>query len=174
MRPVKRSEYMPAVISIVGRSQSGKTTLIEQLIPELKRRGYRIGSIKHTHHALDIDKTGKDSERHRRAGADTVILAAPGEIAMLKTGHPGTLDGLIHYFDDVDLLITEGYKRSRRPKIEVIRAARNPEPLCRDDPNLKALVTDVTVDLGVPRFGLEDIGQIADFIESSFLLPDSP
>lgn len=160
---------MPAIISIVGRSQSGKTTLIEKLIPELKQRGYRIGTIKHTHHALDIDKTGKDSARHRHAGADTVILAAPGEIAMLKNGHPDTLDDLIRFFDDVDLLITEGYKRSQRPKIEVIRAARNASPFCQDDPYLKAVVTDAPVDLAVPRFGLDEIDRIADFVESSFL-----
>lgn len=164
---------MPAIISIVGRSQSGKTTLIEKLIPEVKRRGYRVGTIKHTHHALDIDKTGKDSSRHRQAGADTVILAAPGEIAMLKCGHPDTLEELLGFFNDVDLLITEGYKRSRRPKIEVVRAARNPIPFCKDDPNLKAVVTDAPLDLGIPRFGLDEIGRIADFIESTFLTPDS-
>ncbi len=163
---------MPAIISIVGRSQSGKTTLIEKLIPEIKRRGYRIGTIKHTHHALDIDKTGKDSSRHRQAGADTVILAAPGEIAMLKSGHPDTLDELVDFFSDVDLLITEGYKKSPRPKIEVVRTARNPVPFCKDDPNLKAIVTDARLDLGIPRFGLDEIERIADFIESSFLSGD--
>jgi molybdopterin-guanine dinucleotide biosynthesis protein B len=163
---------MPAIISIVGRSQSGKTTLIEKLIPEIKRRGYRVGTIKHTHHALDIDKTGKDSARHRQAGADTTILAAPGEIALLKSGHSDQLGDLIGFFDDVDLLITEGYKRSRRPKIEVVRVARNPVPFCKDDPHLKAVVTDAPLALGIPSFGLDDIGRIVDFIESSFLAPD--
>jgi len=162
---------MPAIISIVGRSQSGKTTLIEKLIPEIKRRGYRVGTIKHTHHALDIDKTGKDSSRHRLAGADTTILAAPAEIALLKSGHSDQLEDLVGFFDDVDLLIAEGYKRSRRPKIEVVRVDRNPGPLCKDDPNLKAVVTDASLELGVPSFGLDEIGRIADFIESSFLIP---
>ena len=164
---------MPAIISIVGRSQSGKTTLIEKLIPEVKRRGYRVGTIKHTHHALDIDKTGKDSSRHRQAGADTVVLAAPGEIAMLKSGHPDTLEELIGFFSDVDLLITEGYKKSPRPKIEVVRAARNPVPFCKDDPNLKAIVTDAPLELGIPAFGLDEIERIADFIESCFLTGDN-
>ena len=163
---------MPAIISIVGRSQSGKTTLIEKLIPELKNRGYRIGTIKHTHHALDIDKTGKDSARHRGAGAETVILSAPGEMAMLKSGHTDTIDELIHFFDDVDLLITEGYKRSQQPKIEVVRAARNPDLYCQGDPNLKAVVTDAPVNAGVPHFGLDEIRRIADFIEASFLSAD--
>ena len=98
-----------------------------------------------------------------------LVWALPDGLARTLSGTFGWGEELVGYFDDVDLLITEGYKRSRRPKIEVIRAARNPEPLCRNDPSLKALVTDVTVDLGVPRFGLEEIVQIADFIESSFL-----
>lgn len=160
---------MPAVISIVGRSQSGKTTLIERLIPELKRRGYRVGTIKHTHHAVCFDQPGKDSARHREAGAETVILAGPGGIAMLKADHSGELEALIPYFDGLDLLITEGYKRARQPKIEVVRAARNPSPLCRQDPFLRALVTDVPVDIGVPCFGLEDIEALAEFIEDRLL-----
>ena len=163
---------MPAIIAIVGRSQSGKTTLIEKLIPELKLRGYRIGTIKHTHHALDIDKTGKDSARHRGAGADTVILSAPGEMAMLKSGHDDSIEELLHFFDDVDLLITEGYKRSNQPKIEVVRAARNPDLFCKRDPNLRAVVTDAPVGEDIPSFGLDDIARIADFIESSFLSVD--
>ncbi len=81
---------MPQIICIVGRSQSGKTTLIEKLIPELKRRGYRIGTIKHSHHIFDFDKTGKDSWRHKDAGAETVIVVSPGKIAMVKNDDEGT------------------------------------------------------------------------------------
>jgi len=122
---------MPAIVSIVGRSESGKTTLIEKLIPVLTQRGYRIGTIKHTHHAIDIDRSGKDSARHRTAGAETVMLASPGRIAMFKATASEALDGLIRYFDDLDLLITEGYKRENKPKIEVLRAAVGTELLCR-------------------------------------------
>ena len=160
---------MPAIVSIVGRSQTGKTTLIEKLIRELKLRGYRIGTIKHTHHALDIDKTGKNSARHRSAGADTVILSAPGEMAMIKTGQSDAIEERVHFFDDMDLLITEGYKRSRQPKIEVVRTARNPDLCCQNDPNLTAVVSDAPVEVDVPHFGLNDIVRLADFIESSFL-----
>jgi molybdopterin-guanine dinucleotide biosynthesis protein B len=160
---------MPAVICVVGRSQSGKTTLIEKLIPVLKKRGYRIGTVKHTHHVFDFDKTGKDSSRHKDAGAETVVIASPGKIAMVKNDHEGTLDGLVNYFDDLDLVITEGYKREKKPKIEVVRAARHTKPLLQDDRQLMAVVTDVDMHLKVPVFGLEEINLLADFIENRFL-----
>ena len=160
---------MPEMICFVGRSQSGKTTLIEKLIPVLKNRGYRIGTIKHSHHVFDFDKSGKDSWRHKDAGAETVIIASPGKIAMVKNDHNGTLNGLHKFFDDLDLVITEGYKNESKPKIEVIRTARNPEPLLARDPNLVAVVTDAQLDLPVPVFGLEDIAGLANFIEETYL-----
>ena len=160
---------MPQMISIVGRSQSGKTTLIEKLIPVLKRRGYKIGTIKHSHHIFDFDKSGKDSWRHKDAGAETVIIASPGKIAMVKTDHEGTLDSLQNFFADLDLVITEGYKGAQKPKIEVVRAARHTEALLAEDPNLIAVATDVAMAMKVPVFGLEDIDQLADFIEKNFL-----
>ena len=160
---------MPPIVSIVGQSESGKTTLIEKVIPLLTQRGYRIGTIKHTHHAVDIDRSGKDSARHRTAGAETVMLASPGRIAMFKATASETLDGLIRYFDDVDLLITEGYKRENKPKIEVLRAAVGSELLCRDDPGLVAVATDADLDVHVPVFRLDDPAAIAEFIEQRFL-----
>lgn len=162
---------MPPVVSIVGRSESGKTTLIEILIPELKRRGYRIGTIKHTHHALEIDQTGKDSARHRAAGAHTVILASSGQIAMIKSASSDSVADLVRYFFDVDLLITEGYKRENTPKIEVVRTEVHPELLCRSDPGLIALATDADIAVHVPVFRLDDPVPIADFIEQRFLRP---
>ena len=160
---------MPKTVSIVGNSGSGKTTLIEKLLPELKRRGYRIGTIKHAAHMIDIDKKGKDSWRHRVAGADTVALAAPQTIALIKTVPEVTLDHLEHFFQDVDIVIIEGYKSQDRPKIEVFRTAAHEKPLCMDDPNLIAMVTDLTEDLSVPKFGLEEIVKLADFIEAKFI-----
>lgn len=160
---------MTPIISIVGKSESGKTTLIEKLIPELKKRGYRIGTIKHAHHGFQIDREGKDSFRHKAAGADMVIVASPESIAMVKNGGGETLDSASEYFSGMDIVITEGYKRENKPKIEVFRKARHREPLCRDDNNLVALVTDDDMDLNVPRFGLEDIKDLADFIEKKFL-----
>jgi molybdopterin-guanine dinucleotide biosynthesis protein MobB len=160
---------MPPIVSIVGQSESGKTTLIEKLIPLLAQRGYRIGTIKHTHHAVDIDRTGKDSARHRTAGAETVMLASPGRIALFKATASESLDGLIRYFDDVDLLITEGYKRENKPKIEVLRAAVGSELLCRYDPGLVAVATDADLEVHVPVFRLDDPAAIAEFIAKRFL-----
>jgi molybdopterin-guanine dinucleotide biosynthesis protein B len=160
---------MPQVICIVGRSQSGKTTLIEKLIPVLKNKGYRIGTIKHSHHIFDFDKSGKDSWRHKDAGAETVIIASPGKIAMVKNDHQGTLDSLVDYFDDLDLVITEGYKGALKPKIEVVRAARHGDALLKKDDNLIAVVTDTDLDIDLPVFGLEDIDNLADFIAEKYL-----
>jgi len=161
---------MPQMISIVGRSQSGKTTLIEKLIPALKRRGYKIGTIKHSHHIFDFDKTGKDSWRHKDAGAETVIIASPGKIAMVKNDYLGSLDGLQRFFDDLDLIITEGYKKEDKPKIEVVRAARHADVLLENDKHLVAVVSDVELQLNVPVFDLEDVDRLADFIEAKYLL----
>jgi len=161
---------MPQMISIVGRSQSGKTTLIEKLIPALKRRGYKIGTIKHSHHIFDFDKTGKDSWRHKDAGAETVIIASPGKIAMVKNDYRGSLDGLQRFFDDLDLIITEGYKKEDKPKIEVVRAARHADVLLENDKHLVAVVSDVELQLNVPVFDLEDVDRLADFIEEKYLL----
>ena len=161
---------MPQMISIVGRSQSGKTTLIEKLIPALKRRGYKLGTIKHSHHIFDFDKTGKDSWRHKDAGAETVIIASPGKIAMVKNDYLGSLDGLQRFFDDLDLIITEGYKKEDKPKIEVVRAARHADVLLENDKHLVAVVSDVELQLNVPVFDLEDVDRLADFIEEKYLL----
>jgi len=161
---------MPQIICIVGRSQSGKTTLIEKLIPLLKHRGYKIGTIKHSHHIFDFDKTGKDSWRHRDAGAETVVIASAGKIAMVKNDDQGTLDGLQKFFDDMDLVITEGYKREAKPKIEVVRAARHTNVLLKADRHLVAVVSDINLNLKVPVFDLEDIDRLADFIEEKYLL----
>jgi len=165
-----RDFTMPQMISIVGRSQSGKTTLIEKLIPALKRRGYKIGTIKHSHHIFDFDKTGKDSWRHKDAGAETVIIASPGKIAMVKNDYLGSLDGLQRFFDDLDLIITEGYKKEDKPKIEVVRAARHADVLLENDKHLVAVVSDVELQLNVPVFDLEDVDRLADFIEEKYLL----
>ena len=164
-----KESTMTPIICIVGRSQTGKTTLLEKLIPVLKGRGYRIGTIKHSHHVFDFDQVGKDSWRHKDAGAETVIIASPGKIAMVKNDHEGTLKSLQTYFSDLDLVITEGYKGAREPKIEVVRAARHTEPLLADDPNLIAVATDVELVMNVPVFGLEEVENLADFIEKNYL-----
>jgi molybdopterin-guanine dinucleotide biosynthesis protein B len=159
------------MVSIVGKSGSGKTTLIEKLVPELKRRGLRIGTIKHSAHHIDIDKPGKDSWRHKQAGAETVIVVAPETVAMIKSIPAPRLEELEKYVDDLDLVLTEGFKSGSMPKIEVFRQSAHPEPLCRGDNRLIAVMTDASVDLGVPTFGLNDVSQLADLIEERYRVP---
>ena len=165
---------MPPVLSIVGKSNSGKTTLIERLIPELKRRGYRVGVVKHAHHGFDMDREGKDSYRHRQAGAETVVIASPGQIAMIKNARQESLDDMAAYFEDVDLLISEGFKRDRAPKIEVFRSQQHRSPACLADDTLIAMVSDTSMNLAVPQFDLDDIEAITDFIVTGFLAKPGP
>ncbi len=160
---------MTQIISVVGKSQSGKTTFIEKLVAELKGRGYRVGTIKHAFHGFKIDWQGKDSWRHKQAGADTVMMAGPGKIALVKDETAATLDEYEKYFEDVDIVITEGFKKGNKPKIEILRAARHTEPLCTNDDKLFALVTDTDAELGVPKFGLEAAADVAALIERLFI-----
>ncbi len=164
---------MPAVISIVGKSNSGKTTLIEKLLPRLKQRGYLVGVVKHAHHGFDMDRQGKDSYRHRHAGADTVMIASPGQIALIKNAASETMDDLIPYFEDVDLLITEGFKRGNAPKIEIFRSEEHRQPACLEDVHLVAVVADAPVDTPVPQFALNDVAALTDFIISGWLATPS-
>ncbi len=165
---------MPVILSIVGKSGSGKTTLIEKLLPELKSRGYRIGTIKHAAHEVDMDRKGKDSWRHRKAGADTVLVVSPKTVALVKNATDQNQEDVDKYFDDVDLVLTEGFKSGNKPKIEVFRPAAHRELLCREDEQLVAIVTDTAIETAVPVFGLDDVGGLADFIEARYILGRLP
>lgn len=162
---------MIPIIAIVGKSGSGKTTLIEKLLPEFKRRGYRVGTVKHHVHEFDIDTEGKDSWRHARAGSDTVVIASPQKLAMVKkmTADMRLEDMRDMLFSDVDVIIAEGYKMSTQPKVEVFQAAVCKKPLFTKEDNLLATVSDIHVDTGVPCFGLEDIVPLVDFLEQTML-----
>ncbi len=160
---------MPPVVSIVGKSESGKTTLLEKLIPELKNRGYRIAIIKHAHHGFEIDKKGKDSVRHKNAGADAVMVAGKGKIAIVKDEPRESLHHLVSYFEDMDVVLSEGYKSDIAPKIEVFRKEMHEHPACLDDPLLIAFVSDTEKSERVPNFNLNEVEGLADFIESKFL-----
>lgn len=158
------------MISIVGKSGSGKTTLIEKLIRELKQRGYRVGVIKHICHKFEIDKKGKDSWRHMEAGADTVAVASGDKIAVFKKPEANEdLNSFGQYFEDVDIVLTEGFKKDKKSKIEIFRSNIHNKPLCLGDETLKAIVTNDKVNSDVPVFGLEAIGPLADFIIKSFI-----
>lgn len=158
------------IVSVVGKSGSGKTVLICGLLPELKKRGYRVGTIKHDVHGFDIDIPGKDSWKHAQAGADTVVISSPWKVAKIeKVDRDLSLDEVIARIDNVDLIISEGYKGNDKPKIEVFRSTVHREPLCRKEDNLLAIVSDVKPGLGVPVFALDDYGAIVDFIEETVL-----
>ena len=164
------------IICVVGRSEVGKTTLLEKLIPELKRRGYRVATIKHHAHAgLEIDQPGKDTWRLAQAGSDHVVIAAPGTVASIRrVDREPTLDEIAATISDVDIILSEGYKQAAKPKIEVIRAARSQEPLCVGA-ELLALVSDVAVPLcDVPSFKLDETVGLADLIEDQFLRREEP
>ncbi|HBY97321.1 MAG TPA: molybdopterin-guanine dinucleotide biosynthesis protein B [Chloroflexi bacterium] len=167
-------QKLPPIISIVGRSDVGKTTLLEKLIPELKRRGYRVATVKHhTHPGFDIDQPGKDTWRHALAGSDHVVIAAPDKVASIRrVDREPTLDEIAAGIGDVDIILTEGYKRAGKPKIEVVRSARSREPICAPD-ELIALATDVRLDLDVPQFDLDDAAGLVDLIERRFLATPS-
>ena len=168
-------DAIPPIISIVGKSDAGKTTLLERLVPELRARGYRIGTIKHDVHGFEIDHEGKDSWRHKQAGACAVVISSPNKVALVKDVETEeTLDSLASkYFHDVDIILTEGYKKGNKPKIEVFRSQVHNTPFCKGDKNLVALVSDTSLDLGVPRFELDDIKGLADLLEKRFLIKSS-
>lgn len=162
------------VVSIVSKKRSGKTTLIEKLIPELAQRGYRAGTVKHDTHGFDIDHEGKDTWRHKKAGARTVVISSPWKLSVIKdVATEMHLDEIVETcFGDVDIVLTEGYKRAGKPQIEVFRTAAHTHPLTtKDEPGspLVAVASDVPLDLGVPCFDIDDAKSIADFIEARFL-----
>jgi molybdopterin-guanine dinucleotide biosynthesis protein B len=160
----------PPVVSVIGRSKSGKTTLLEGVIRELKRRGYRVGTIKHHSHAgFEIDQPGKDSWRHARAGSDHVMIAAPDKLASIRLlERELPLYQVARLMPDVDIILTEGYKAAGKPMIEVARAARSRELLAETD-DLIAVASDFRGDWDLPHFSLDDAPGIVSFLERHFL-----
>jgi molybdopterin-guanine dinucleotide biosynthesis protein B len=160
---------MIPVISLVGKSNCGKTTYLVKLISEMKTRGYKVATIKHDVHGFDIDKPGKDTWRHAQAGADVVCISSPQKMAMIKqVDQELLLDEVIAYIDGVDIIFTEGYKRESKRKIEVFRQAACDEPLCSKE-ELLAMASDVVLYDDVPQFSLEDASGMADFIVAHVL-----
>ncbi len=164
---------MIPIVSIVGKSDSGKTTLIEKLLPELVRRGYRIATVKHDVHGFEVDREGKDSWRHKKAGAHTVVISSPNKVALIRDAEEDQALEEIRekLIRDVDLILSEGFKREVHPKIEISRKEKQTELLCTKDDKLIAIVSDQTFDMGVPVFGLDDMKGLADFIEKKYLQP---
>lgn len=162
------------VVAFVAKSNTGKTTLLEKVIAELKDRGYKVGAMKHDAHRFDIDHPGKDSHRLTSAGADTMLITSPDKLALVKKykNAPTIEDLIAAYFSDVDIVLTEGFKMSTLPKIEVHRLERSATLLCRGeqfDPTLVAVASDEPLELDVPVFDLNNIKKITDFIENMYL-----
>jgi len=167
---------MTALVSLVGKANSGKTTLLEKLIPQLKSRGCRVGTIKHHVHGFDMDRPGKDTWRHKQAGASVVALSSPNGLGVIRdTEQELSLEELVdQHFKDVDLVITEGYKRASAPKVEIFRSAAHTAPLENRDHTWAAMVTDQPEQAnGLPCFDLTDIEPLANFLIKTFLKPKS-
>lgn len=157
--------------AITGYSGSGKTTLIEKLLPLLTQRGLRVSVIKHAHHDFDVDRPGKDSFRHRQAGAAEVLLAANARwvlMSELRGAPEPTLAEYLSRFSPCDLVLVEGFKHAEVRKLEVYRAANGKPPLWPDDPSIVAVATDVALPglaAGGPvALNLDDAAAIARFI----------
>ena len=155
----------PPVIPFVGYSGSGKTTLLEKVIQELTGRGYRIGTIKHHSHDFEMDVPGKDTWRHKQAGAVTTVISSPNRVGVVRdVDQELKLEALVSYVAHVDLVIAEGFKKVALPKIEVFRREVSAAPACQDDSYLIAMVTDDAVSVNVPRFSFHDVKGLVDFI----------
>jgi molybdopterin-guanine dinucleotide biosynthesis adapter protein len=160
------------LVSFVGRSNTGKTTVIERLIPILREKGFKVAVIKHHHNDFEIDKPGKDTYRYKQAGAKVAILASPHKIAVVQdTGAEIPLKEIItRYIHEVDLLIVEGFKREELPKIEVFQQKTEGDTLvCAGDRNLVAVVTDESIVTSLPVFSRNDVSGVAQFILSRFI-----
>jgi len=156
------------VIGIAGWSGAGKTTLLAKLIPCLTARGLRVSTVKHAHHAFDVDQPGKDSHTHRMAGATEVLVSSANRWALvheLRGSPEPTLPKLLAKLAPADLVIVEGFKHGAHPKLEVYRAAVGKPPLHPDDPHIVAVASDAPVPQArVPVVALDDVDAVADLI----------
>lgn len=156
------------VIGLAGWSGAGKTTLIEKLIPELNRRGFSVSTLKHAHHAFDMDRPGKDSHRHREAGARQVLVASAHRLALLtelRDGPEPRLSDLLPMFSAVDIVLIEGFRSDVHTKIEIHRAGNGKPLRYSDDPQIVALVSDLADSPpGLPHAHLDDVAGVADLV----------
>ncbi len=163
---------MPPIISFVGTGKSGKTTFLEKLIPELKGRGYRVATIKHTIHRTSFDAPGKDTSRHIRAGSEATAVSSPNEFVVIRpAGKDMTLGEIARLVgEDYDIILTEGFKQEKTPKIEVHRREKG-EALGESLDGLIAIITDEALEVKVRQFSLEDVKGVADLLENGYIKP---
>jgi molybdopterin-guanine dinucleotide biosynthesis protein B len=161
---------MSPIVSIVGKSGSGKTQLIERLLPEFKKRGYKIATVKHSPGGIEVDKPRKDSWRFAEAGSDAVVVSSPDKLAFIKiTDHDAKFEEILRIIGaEYDLILAEGFRKGKASKIEVHRGELGDDLLCTIK-ELSAIATDKPLDTNVPQLPLSDTKAIADFIEKNIL-----
>ena len=163
----RRNARLTRLIGFAGWSGAGKTTLLQRLIPALIARGLTVSTVKHAHHAFDVDQPGKDSYVHRQAGATEVMVASAARWALMHE-HRGAaepdLATLLATMDAVDLILVEGFKRGPHPKIEVHRAAIGKPLLHPDDPTIAAMAADPVPSAAIPTVSLNDIDAVAALV----------
>ena len=165
---------MPPVVSFVGNSGAGKTTILEKVVNELKGRGYRVAVIKHVHHDFQIDYPGKDSWRFTQAGSDSVVIASATKIALVerRTAEP-PLDDLVAMVEGrADIVLTEGFRGSGKPQVLVMRGAQAAQP-GRSETSPLAIVRDQPVEASVPQFDFDEAPRLTDFL-LAHLQPSPP
>ena len=164
---------MSPIVSIIGKTKSGKTGLIEKLVQELKSRGYRVATIKHIPQGVNFDEPGKDSWRHIQAGSEATAVSSPDKIVLIKpvTKDP-TLDETAHLLgEDYDIILTEGFKHGNAPKIEVHR--KDAGSLLKDIKKLIAIVTDEPLETKARQFSFDDVNRLVDLLEKGFIKPQA-
>ena len=161
---MKKSALLPKTIHFVGKSNSGKTTIVAGVISELTKRGLKVAAVKHGHHPGEFDQPGKDSWRMATAGADAVgFLSKERTFMLLKTKKETDLADLVANFIGYDVVIVEGYKAAKTPKIEVVRSENGGRLICPVN-ELVAIAADSYFSENVPHFGLDDFAGLADFV----------
>lgn len=161
--------HEPPIISVVGKAKVGKTTFLARLVAEMTERGYRVGVIKHSIHAFAFDQSNKDTWIHAQAGAPAVAFASANQFALFRSlEREMELGEIAPLLGDVDLILTEGYKRADKPKIEVSRRDLGTD-LVSPRRDLIAVVSDHPIDLDVPRFELDDAAGVASYLQARFL-----
>lgn len=154
------------IYGIIGWKNAGKTSLMERLVADITARGFTVSTVKHVHHDVDLDQPGKDTSRHRAAGASEVVLASANRFAILHE-HRGTeppLADVLARMATVDLVLIEGYKRDSHAKVEVFRTGEGRSLIQPGDPTVQAVATDLDLSLQVPVLDLNDTKAVADFI----------
>jgi molybdopterin-guanine dinucleotide biosynthesis protein MobB len=161
---------MLPVVAIVGNSGSGKTTVLEKLIVELKARGYRLAAVKHAGETVDLDLHGKDTWRFSQAGSPTTVISSPSKITVFKSidHDPSLEETLMTIGEGYDLVLAEGFKKSKVPKIEIYRGTDGKDMVCAES-DLSAVISDSKLPYKIPQFHPQDIRGIADFIEKEII-----